>query len=104
MGSEAISVALYASLLTTNLSGILLNLLTKYSSSIDLMEDWINAVASGNLTAPLTNVATNMHSIMLDDIILSYHNAFNVTLVMLTVISGMISLVCLFLLKRKSSH
>lgn len=50
------------------------------------MEDWINAVASGNLTAPLTNVATNMHSIMLDDIILSYHNAFNFTLVMLSLI------------------
>lgn len=104
MGSEAISVALYGSLLTTNLSGILLNLLKKYSSSIDLMEDWINAVASGNLTAPLTNVATNMYSIMLDDIILSYHNSFNFTLVMLTVISGMISLVCLLFLKRKSSH
>lgn len=86
LGSEAISVALYASLLTTNLSGILLNLLTKYSSSIDLMEDWINAVASGNLTAPLTNVATNMYSIMLDDIILSYHNTFNFTLVMLSLI------------------
>ena len=104
LGSEAIAVALYGSLLTTNLNGILPNLLTKYSSSIDLIEDWINSVASGNLTAPLTNVATNMHSIMLDDIILSYHNAFNVTLVMLTVISGMISLVSLFLLKRKSSH
>lgn len=104
LGSEAIAVALYGSLLTTNLNGILPNLLTKYSSSIDLIEDWINSVASGNLTAPLTNVATNMHSIMLDDIILSYHNAFNFTLVMLTVISGMISLVCLLFLKRKSSH
>ena len=86
MGSEAISVALYGSLLTTNLSGILLNLLKKYSSSIDLMEDWINAVASWNLTAPLTNVATNMYSIMLDDIILSYHSTFNFTLVMLSLI------------------
>ena len=86
MGSEAISVALYGSLLTTNLSDILLNLLKKYSSSIDLMEDWINAVASGNLTASLTNVATNMYSIMLDDIILSYHNTFNFTLVMLSLI------------------
>ena len=86
LGSEAISVALYGSLLTTNLSGILLNLLKKYSSSIDLMEDWINAVASWNLTAPLTNVATNMHSIMLDDIILSYHSTFNFTLVMLSLI------------------
>ena len=86
MGREAISVALYGSLLTTNLSGILLNLLKKYSSSIYLMEDWINAVASGNLTAPLTNVATNMYSIMLDDIILSYPNAFNFTLVMLSLI------------------
>ena len=63
LGSEAIAVALYGSLLTTNLNGILPNLLTKYSSSIDLIEDWINSVASGNLTAPLTNVATNMHSI-----------------------------------------
>ena len=86
LGSEAISVALYGSLLTTNLSGILLNLLKKYSSSIDLMEDWINAVASWNLTAPLTNVATNMYSIMLDDIILSYHSTFNFTLVMLSLI------------------
>lgn len=104
LGSEAIAVALYGSLLITNLNRNLPNLLTKYSLSNDLKEGWINSVASGNLTTPLTNVATNMHSIMLDDIILSYHNAFNFTLVMLTVISGMISLVCIFLLKRKSSH
>ena len=104
LGSEAIAVALYGSLLITNLNRNLPNLWTKYSLSSDLMEGWINSVASGNLTAPLTNVATNMHSIMLDDIILSYHSAFNFTLVMLIVISGMISLVCLFLLKRKSSH
>ena len=86
MGSEAIAVALYGSLLVTNLNRNLPNLLTKYSLSSELMEEWINAVASGNLTAPLTNVATNMYSIMLDDIILSYHSTFNFTLVMLSLI------------------
>ena len=44
-----------------------------------------------NILAPLEavtliNVATNMHSIMLDDIILSYHNTFNFSLVMLSLI------------------
>lgn len=105
LGSEAIAVALYGSLLTANLNGILPDLLIKYTSSIDVIEDWINSIASGNLTVPLSNVAANIQSIMLNDIITSYHSAFNFTLAILTIISAIACTFSLFFLKKKeSSH
>ncbi|WP_239373103.1 MFS transporter [Snodgrassella gandavensis] len=102
LGSEAIAVVLYGSLLTANLNSILPDLLIKYNSSIDVIADWINSVASGNLTAPLSDVATNIQPIMLNDIITSYHSAFNFTLAILTIISTIICLFSIFLLKRKN--
>lgn len=102
LGSEAIAVALYGSLLTANLNTTLPHLLIKYNASIDIIEDWLNSIASGNLTAPLANVAAHFQSMMLNDIITSYHHAFNFTLVILTVISAIIcSFSLLFLRKTK---
>ena len=103
LGSEAIAVALYGSLLSVKLNDVLPNLLIKYSSSVDEINDWITSVASGNLALPLSNIPTDMQSIMLSDIIGSYHKAFNGTLIILTIISVIISLFCLLLLKIKEN-
>lgn len=103
LGSEAIAVALYGSLLTANLNSILPNYLIKYSSSVEVINSWINSVASGNLTFPLSNIPTNRRPIMLNEIIASYHNAFNNTLIILTIISATICSFCLWFMKRKES-
>lgn len=103
LGSEAIAVALYGSLLTANLNSILPNYLIKYSSSVEVINSWINSVASGNLTFPLSNIPTNRQPIMLNEIIASYHNAFNNTLIILTIISATICSFCLWFMKRKVS-
>ncbi|EBV2191029.1 MFS transporter [Salmonella enterica] len=98
LGSEALAVALYASLLTSHLTGSLPGLFMQFSLPANQLTEWINAVASGNLTAPLKHAPGGN---LLALIITQYHAAFIYVVDILNIITVALSLWILRLLMNK---
>ncbi|PVZ88915.1 MFS transporter [Serratia sp. S1B] len=98
LGSEALAVALYASLLTSYLTDSLPTLFAQFQPSASQMSDWVSAIASGNLTTPLKDIADNS---LLTAIINQYHDAFIYVLNILNVLTIVLCLYITWLLRNK---
>lgn len=101
LGSEALAVALYASLLTSYLTDSLPELFTQFALSVTQLNDWIGAVASGNLAAPLKDIPDNH---LLTAIIGQYHIAFIYVVGILNVLTVALCLYIVLLLRAEKTE
>lgn len=77
LGSEAIAVALYGSLLTTLLGERLRGSLSIWVNDDDILNRLVNAVAAGNLEVPLHAVVTGKVELVKNLLVSGYDNAFH---------------------------
>jgi len=98
LGSEALAVALYASLLTSYLTDSLPTIFSRFTPSEVQITEWINAVASGNLTVPLKYIADKN---LLASIISQYHSAFIYVVNILNISALILSIYIIWLLLNK---
>lgn len=98
LGSEALAVALYASLLTSYLTDSLPNLFAQFQPSAIQLTDWVSGVVSGNLTTPLKDIANDS---LLALVITQYHCAFIYVMNILNVTGGILCVYITWLLFNK---
>lgn len=98
LGSEALAVALYASLLTSYLTDSLPSLFAQFHPSVSQLSDWVSAIASGNFAIPLKDIT---ESNLLTAIINQYHDAFIYVLNILNVATVVLCFYITWLLLNK---
>ncbi len=103
LGSEAIAVAFYGSLLATLLRNKLPDTLSAYTDDAGVLTKWIDDVAAGNLDTPMQGVAAAQADAMQGLFITAYDGAFHSVLwVLAAVIFGLTLLISYLIRQRKA--
>lgn len=95
LGSEAVAVALYGSLLATLLGDGVHGALTALSSDAEQIRNWINDAAAGNLAVPASLAASQLQGILLK----GYDQAFHGVLWVLTAIIMVLTVLIAWLIR-----
>jgi MFS family permease len=98
LGSEAIGVAIYGSLLSSIVSNMVPIKLQDHLV-VD-SQDWVNAISSGNFASMLDN--TGDQTTLMDTMISIYNSAFITTNIALTGIALLFSFLILFYLRKET--
>lgn len=100
LGSEAISVAMYGSLLSSTLTEILPSHVQAFGLSN--IENWVTSVSSGNFSDMVSNTYGIDKNLLFNTLVNSYTTAFTITNGVLILVSLVVSLTAVFLLKEKN--
>lgn len=99
LGSEAIAVALYGSLLATLLGERLRGPLATFVNDANTLRGWINDAAAGNIAPPLRMVAADKVEWLQNLLINGYNDAFHGVLWMLTTIIVALTILIAWLIR-----
>lgn len=92
LGSEAVAVALYGSLLATLLGDAAHGALTTLSSNAEQIHGWINAAAAGNLAAPAPMaLASQLQSILIKGYDQAFHGVLWLLAAIILLLTGLIA-------------
>ncbi|MEJ8821714.1 MFS transporter [Variovorax humicola] len=104
LASEAIAVALYGSLLATLLGERLRGPLSTFAKNDDVLLNWINNVAAGNLDTPVLAVAAEKAELMRGMLIGGYDNAFHIVLwAIASILTALLALIAWLLIRPRKA-
>jgi len=103
LGSEAIAVAFYASLLATFIDKYLHHILSDLANDAVTLKRWINDVAAGNLGAPVQAVAAKQADVFQNLLIAGYDHAFHDVLWILSAVILVVSISIAWLIRPRTA-
>ncbi|NAX48890.1 MFS transporter, partial [Photobacterium halotolerans] len=102
LGSEAVAVAVYGSLLSSTLSEIVPENLNMFG--LQNISEWINSITAGNFAAMIEGTSGLDQDLLLKEVIATYNHAFTTTNIVLGAIALLVSFMVIGFLRKETKR